>query len=96
MTYLITYRKQLYYAFLNCRRFSFEGVLQAIYGFDRDELECGCNNPMECLFVDPKTVLRGLDVEDAKFHLDLIILCAFFAVLRVACYLVLRWRVRIH
>ena len=84
-------------------RYSFEGVLQAIYGFDREQLECkeedivicGANVPM-CMFQNAEDVLKKLDVEDAKFYLDFIILCIFFVILRAACYLVLRWRAKVH
>ena len=75
--------------------YSFEGVLTTIYGFDRAELEC--TEPEKgCTFRDPKQMLKQLDVEDAKFYIDFAILLAFFLFLRIACYLVLRWRVKVH
>jgi ABC-type multidrug transport system ATPase subunit len=73
-------------------RFSFEGVLQAIYGFDREQLECTGT----CHLAEPKSILKGLDVEKAKFSCDFAMLCIFFVVLRISSYLVLRWRVRVH
>lgn len=77
-------------------RYSFEGVLQAIYGFDRPPLECEDESSNKCVFREGEAILRELDVQDAKFYLDFIVLCVFFVVLRLGCYLVLRWRVKVH
>lgn len=76
-------------------RYAFEGVLQAVYGFDRETLECekAAQSP-ECRYMESENVLSDLDVEDAKFYIDFIALCVFFIVLRVSCYFVLRWRVK--
>lgn len=87
-------------SYLSYVRYSFEGVLQAIYGFDRDLLECnnstGTATAEQCLFQDPKALLTKLSVDNAKFYVDFVVLCSFFVFLRIACYLVLRWRVRVH
>ncbi len=77
-------------------RYSFEGVLQAIYGFDREPLECDTEAERMCMFQNGEDILKELDVQDAKFYIDFIVLCSFFVFLRVACYLVLRWRVKVH
>ncbi|XP_005103127.1 ATP-binding cassette sub-family G member 1 isoform X2 [Aplysia californica] len=78
-------------SYISYVRYSFEGALQAIYGLDRGDLDCDENH---CIFRQGEDVLRLMDVEDAKFHVDFIILCAFFVVLRLGCYFVLRWRVK--
>ena len=72
-------------------RYSFEGVLQAIYGYDRDTLEC---NADYCHFREPKDVLEELDVADAKFYVDFAVLVGYFVILRGLCYLVLRYRLK--
>ena len=60
-------------------RYSFEGALQAIYGFDRDPLECE-GEGKACLFHDGDDVLKELDVEKRSFlhrlHCALHILCS--------------------
>lgn len=76
-------------------RFSFEGIVQAIYGFDREPLDCSEEIRQMCVFSDPKTMLNELDVADAKIYLDVIILCIFFVVFRLICYGILRWRVKV-
>lgn len=82
-------------SYISYIRYSFEGTLQAIYGLDRGELDCDhAKNTRPCLFQEGEDVLREMDVMDARFHIDFIILCAFFVVLRGGCYFVLRWRVK--
>ncbi|XP_060567816.1 ATP-binding cassette sub-family G member 4-like isoform X6 [Ruditapes philippinarum] len=83
----ITYMSYISYAF--------EGILQAVYGFDREALECekSVHSP-ECRYMETKAILSDLDVDGAKFYVDFIVLCVFFIVLRVSCYFVLRWRVK--
>ncbi|XP_013397393.1 ATP-binding cassette sub-family G member 4 isoform X2 [Lingula anatina] len=72
-------------------RYSFEGVLHAVYGFDREKLDCD----KEMCFLDkPADILKEMDVEDAKFWIDFVVLCVFFVILRVLCYLVLMWKVK--
>lgn len=84
-----------------CCRFAFEGILQTIYGFDREELNCDSDEDAapaahRCLFRKPDDILRELDVEDANLFIDLAVLGSFFLGLRIACYFVLRWRVSIR
>lgn len=78
-------------------------MLQAIYGFDREPLECGNKNTMDpaeqelCrILQSPKKILEDLDVEGAVFYLDFIWMCVFFIGLRIVCYIVLWWRVKVH
>ncbi|GFO10989.1 ATP-binding cassette sub-family g member 1 [Plakobranchus ocellatus] len=78
-------------SYISYIRYSFEGSLQALYGLDRGTLDCDQNH---CNIKQGTDVLREMDVEGARFHIDFIILCAFFVVLRLGCYLVLRWRVK--
>ena len=81
---------------LLCSRYSFEGVLQVVYGYDRERLTCSSEDIHECSFQDPEKFLKALDVSHAQFYLDFILLCVIFTVLRVGCYLVLRWKVKVN
>ena len=80
------------FIFFGCFRYSFEGVLHVIYGMDRAQLECD-ENAAECHFQNSQDMLKEMDVEKGAFYIDFLVLCAFFVILRFACYIALRVRI---
>ena len=70
----------------------------AIYGNKRGPLEC---KDRRCIFTNSEDVLASMDVEEnalylegAKVYFDCLVLSLFFIILRLAAYLVLRYKVK--
>ncbi|VUZ51605.1 unnamed protein product [Hymenolepis diminuta] len=78
-------------------RYAFEGSMKAIYGSNRTAMNCSkrpsASASMPCLG-DPQSVLNLLSISQYHFGIDFIVLILFFFVLRLLCFIVLRWRVR--
>ena len=72
-------------------RYGFEGVMLAIYGFDREPLHCSIPY---CHFKYPIKFLEELDFDNGLFWIDVVSLIVFFVGLRVIGYFVLRYKVR--
>ena len=86
--------------YVSYARYSWEGTVVAIYGNKRGPLEC---KDKRCIFENSKDVLDAMDVEEnalylegAKIYFDGVILLLFFIVLRLAAYLVLRYKVKTY
>ena len=68
-------------------RYGFEGSMLAIYGFDREPLEC---KDEFCVYRYPVKFLEVLGMEDGLYWLDVVCLLVFFVILRFLGYFVLK------
>ncbi|CAB3376237.1 Hypothetical predicted protein [Cloeon dipterum] len=76
---------------VNFVRYGFEGMVLAVYDFDRERLPC-LSQPL-CRDRNPEEILNGLEMADRSFWFDMSILAAQFLLLRIAAYFLLRSRV---
>lgn len=78
-----------YVSYLSYLRYAMQALVQAIYGYDREKLPCP-EEALYCHYRAPKTILEELDMKDVNFWLNIGILVANFAVLRIVGYCTLR------
>uniref|UniRef100_A0A1B0GHE0 Putative transporter abc superfamily breast cancer resistance protein n=1 Tax=Lutzomyia longipalpis TaxID=7200 RepID=A0A1B0GHE0_LUTLO len=62
-----SYLKPLSY--LSFVRYYFEGLLQTIYGFDREDLDC---EGVSCFFRSPKKILENLAIDETNYVWDFV------------------------
>ncbi|KAL3267567.1 hypothetical protein HHI36_011684 [Cryptolaemus montrouzieri] len=74
-------------------KYSFEGTMIAIYGLDREKLDCKIDY---CHFKYPKRFLEEMSMKDDMntFILDVAVLFGLFLLLRIFTYFVLRIKLR--
>ncbi|XP_050077323.1 ATP-binding cassette sub-family G member 4-like [Anopheles maculipalpis] len=72
-------------------RYSFEGAMQAIYGFDRANLPCSGDF---CYFSKVPKFLESFDMLENTFVMDVCGLLGWVFVLHVALYASLAWRLK--
>lgn len=87
-----------WFSFVSYARYSWEGILLSVYGFNRGSIKCATEI---CHFKDGKSVLDffgiekdALFIKDFRFGFDIMILFCFFAILRLLTYIVLRVSVK--
>ncbi|KYM98650.1 ATP-binding cassette sub-family G member 1 [Cyphomyrmex costatus] len=80
----------LYYvSYMNYYRFAFDGLIQAIYGFQREAIPCPSNVDY-CHLRIPSLILEELKMTKSKFWIDVVILFAWFVVVRTMAYVTLK------
>jgi len=80
----------LYYvSYINYYRFAFDGLIQAIYGFQREAIPCPSNNDY-CHLRMPSLILEELSMNKSIFWIDVIVLLAWFVVIRIVAYMTLK------
>ncbi|KAB0799513.1 hypothetical protein PPYR_07393 [Photinus pyralis] len=73
-------------------KYSFEGIMIAIYGLDRPKLQC---NQMLCIFRTPKKFLDQLSLKDDlnTYLIDVAVLSAIFIFIRFCLFFVLKLKI---
>lgn len=86
--------------YISFARYSWEGMLVAIYGNNRGALDCDADD-RRCLFRKSEDVLDAMDIEETalnidqgKFYFDCVVLGLFFLTLRLVTYMVLRYKIK--
>ncbi|KAG4068169.1 hypothetical protein HA402_001594 [Bradysia odoriphaga] len=77
--------------YISYMRYGLEGYVGAIYGDNRENLEC--DEAMYCHYRYPSKFLSEITMEGDQFWYDLVALLIIFVFFRVCAYLVLRWKV---
>lgn len=80
----------LYYiSYINYFRYSFEGMVQAVYGFHRENLRCP-SHVEYCHLRTPSIILKELSMSKPMFWIDVTILFSWFVVIRIMVYMSLK------
>lgn len=80
----------LYYiSYMNFIRYSFEGLMQAIYGFHREKIHCPSHIEY-CHFRIPSMILKELDMFKPMFWIDVAILFGWFVIIRIIVYMTIK------
>ncbi|XP_058805881.1 ATP-binding cassette sub-family G member 1-like isoform X2 [Phymastichus coffea] len=72
-------------------KYAFEGVVVAIYGYDRPKLNCSADY---CHFRLPKTLLKMVDMLHSNYWISAVFMIGLYIALDVTAFLLLRVRLR--
>lgn len=71
-------------------RYGLEGVIAAIYGLNREVLECPVD--MYCHYRNPQKFLSDISMQSDQFWNDIIALLITLFFLRIVAYVLLRYK----
>ncbi|XP_043199881.1 ATP-binding cassette sub-family G member 1-like [Amphibalanus amphitrite] len=80
-------------SYLSYARYSFEGLMLAVYGFDREDMHCSV--PF-CHYRSPKKFLKELDMLESDYWTDVLALSVMTVLLRLVGYFVLRYKLKLE
>ncbi|XP_055544643.1 ATP-binding cassette sub-family G member 4-like [Wyeomyia smithii] len=72
-------------------RYQFHGILQALYGFDREKLNC---TQIYCYYKKPASILEQFDIDPEGFWRNLMILVILIGIFQTIIYLAFVVRLR--
>lgn len=79
-----------YFSYL---RYGFEGIVSAIYGWDRETLTC--EDGMYCHYKYPEKLLTDMSMRGDGFWHDMNCLLFIFVLLRITAYWLLKWKLQL-
>ncbi|KAH0547421.1 ATP-binding cassette sub-family G member 4-like [Cotesia glomerata] len=82
-------RFMYYFTYLSYLRYALQGLVQAIYGNNREKLPCPSSVDY-CHYRSPSSILTELAMADAIFWVDMMILVGYFVAFRVIGYCTLK------
>lgn len=78
-----------YFHYFSYMKYSFEGLIQSTYGYDREKLDCP-DETIFCPFRMPKIIIKELAMTDERYWFDLLVLITFFVFYRIVAYYTLK------
>lgn len=78
-----------YVTYINYFRYSVDGIVQAIYGFQRETIQCPTDIDY-CHYRVPSMLLEELHMATFSFWIDVAILISWFVVTRIVTYISLK------
>lgn len=84
----------LYYiSYINYFRYAFDGLIQALYGYHRDKLNCP-SSVEYCHYRIPSKILKELSMDKSMFWIDVLMLFIYFVILRITAYKLLQRKLK--
>ncbi|XP_021201259.3 ATP-binding cassette sub-family G member 1 [Helicoverpa armigera] len=77
-------------SYVSYLRYGLEGFIGAIYGLNRPILDC--NGALYCHYKHPRTFLNEVAMSPDQFWWDVLALSVFVVVLRIAAFVLLKWK----
>lgn len=78
-----------YISYMNYFRYAFDGYVQAVYGFQRETLQCP-SHINYCHLRFPSMLLEELHMSKSIYWVDVLILFAWLVIVRIASYISLK------
>jgi ATP-binding cassette, subfamily G (WHITE), member 1 len=72
-------------------RYALEGIIQSIYGFDRDDMICPLNEPF-CPFKKPIFLLKTMGFENLDMNVTIFALITFYVVFNTCAVMLVKKR----
>ncbi|XP_011498995.1 PREDICTED: ATP-binding cassette sub-family G member 4-like [Ceratosolen solmsi marchali] len=72
-------------------KYGFEGVMVAIYGYDRPNMKCSKDY---CHYISPKKLLKTVDMKNSEYWFSTLVLLGLYIALDLTAYFLLRLKLK--